>query len=77
MSVPTQTTLSEEQIDDLLYLARTNESSELRSELAAIKEAHMTARGMRTSEADILLAAVDPETGNNVFHMAAANGHTG
>ena len=74
---PTQITLSEEQIDDLLYLARTNEPSELLSELAAIKEVQMTARGVRTSEADILLAAVDPDTGNNVLHMAAANGHTG
>ena len=73
----TQISLSEEQIDDLLYLARTNESSELLSELAVIKEAQMTTEGTLTSEVGILLAAVDPETGNNVLHMAAANGHTG
>lgn len=77
VSTSTQVTLSEEQIDDLLYLARANESSELLSELTAIKEAYMTARGVRPSEVDILLAAVDPVTGNNVLHMAAANGHTG
>lgn len=76
-ALTTQISLSEEQIDDLLYLARANESSELLSELAVIKEAHMAAEGTLTSEAGILLAAVDPETGNNVLHMAAANGHTG
>ncbi|KAF8437788.1 ankyrin repeat-containing domain protein [Terfezia claveryi] len=65
--------LTEDQIDDLLYLSRTNESAELVSLLASIKSTFPPT----ATEADIVLSAVDPTTGNNILHMAAANGHIG
>ncbi|KAF8425603.1 ankyrin repeat-containing domain protein [Tirmania nivea] len=67
--------LSEDQIDDLLYLARTNETRELLSTIAGIQATPPHAAAAPT-EADIVLSAVDAHTGNNIVHMAAANGHT-
>jgi hypothetical protein len=63
--------LSEDEIDDLLYFARTGDSEEfnsLREELC--KREGITVVGL-------LEAARDQESGNGVLHMAAGNGHHG
>lgn len=63
--------LSEDEIDDLLYYARTGdlqEFSTLSDELC--KREH-------TTLSDLLIAAKDSYSGNGPLHMAAANGHTG
>ncbi|KAF2230228.1 ankyrin, partial [Viridothelium virens] len=60
--------LSEDDIDDLLYFARTNDTSELSTLLTSLSSQHAC------SQSDILLAARDPESGNTVAHYAAANG---
>jgi hypothetical protein len=63
--------LTEEEIDDLLYLARTGdkaEFNELKDELS---------KRENLSEVELLEAARDEESGNGVLHMAAANGHSG
>ncbi|KAF2491980.1 ankyrin [Lophium mytilinum] len=61
--------LSEDAIDDLLYLARVNETSELSSYLSELCAQH------HASAASILEAAVDEASGNTSLHYAAANGH--
>lgn len=63
--------LSEDEIDDLLYFARTGDEEEfntLSSELCTRKS---------VSVVELLLAARDEANGNGVLHMAAANGHSG
>ncbi|KAI9662576.1 MAG: hypothetical protein M1821_008743 [Bathelium mastoideum] len=65
MSTPN---LSEEDIDDILYFARTNDLSELRTILTSL--AGQTGH----SQVDTLLAARDPDSDNTVAHYAAANG---
>lgn len=64
-------TLSEDDIDDLLYFARTNDIAELRALLSSL------AAQNTCSEAEILLAARDPDSGNTAAHYAAANGFDG
>lgn len=64
-------TLTEEEIDDILYFSRVNELEEFKQTLAEIKTAK------NYSEVDILKAAVDSETGNTALHYASANGHIG
>lgn len=62
--------LTEDQIDDLLYHARTGETEEfttLQKELC----------GKEYGIADLLDAAIDEGSGNGVLHMCAANGHAG
>lgn len=64
-------TLSEDEIDDLLYLARTGEDTDfsiLTLELCEREKITIT---------QLLEAAKDEESGNGVLHMAAANGHHG
>ena len=63
--------ISEDDIDDLLYLARTGETQELAKSLGAI------ASRLQTNEEAIIFAAKDDFSGNNALHMAAANGHVG
>lgn len=63
--------LNEEEIDDLIYLARVNELDEFKTELEKL-----TTRE-NCDVASIILAAKDSESGNGVLHMAAANGHVG
>jgi hypothetical protein len=63
--------LTEEEIDDLLYFARTGdkaEFNELKDELC---------KRENLSEMELLETARDEESGNGVLHMAAANGHSG
>ena len=64
-------TLPEDEIDDLLYFARTNDTSELQTLLISL------AAQNSCSEADILLTARDADSGNTIAHYAAANGFDG
>ncbi|KAL9598679.1 MAG: hypothetical protein Q9219_004348 [cf. Caloplaca sp. 3 TL-2023] len=61
-------TLSPDQIDDLLYLARTNDVNDLKAEVESI------AHAQNVPTQAILELAVDPDSGNGLLHMAAANG---
>lgn len=71
MPSATLPTLSADEIDDLLYLARTNAHQDLAAGVEAI------AQVQRAPPADILSATVDPDSGNSLLHMAAANGCLG
>ncbi|KAL8942486.1 MAG: hypothetical protein Q9216_001630 [Gyalolechia sp. 2 TL-2023] len=59
--------LSADEIDDLLYLARVNDLHDLRASIEVI------AGAQRSSAETIICAAVDPDSGNGLLHMAAAN----
>ncbi|KAI0805673.1 ankyrin repeat-containing domain protein [Xylaria sp. FL0064] len=61
--------LSEEEIDDLVYLARTGEDADLTEMLQ-----ELAARETATV-ADILTAAREEQSKATCLHMAAANGH--
>lgn len=63
--------LTEDEIDDILYIARANEAEELDPYISQVSQAHNNA-----SKADILGSAVDSESGNTAIHYASANGHT-
>lgn len=69
---PARLTLSEDEIDDVLYLARANETQDLPQYLQELSQSHAG-----SLPADILVAAVDSQSGNSALHYAAANGHTG
>lgn len=63
--------LSEEEIDDLLYFARIGDYDEFESlgkELCVRENIQII---------ELLQAARDVNSGNEVLHMAAANGHCG
>lgn len=64
-------TLEEDPIDEILYLARANEATELESYLSELS----TQTGH--SKADLVIAAVDKHSKNSALHYAAANGHGG
>ena len=64
-------TLSEDSIDDLLYLARTGATSELQTTLALLADTH------KINPTTILSQATDTYTGNGLLHMASANNHIG
>ncbi|KAK4445734.1 ankyrin repeat-containing protein YAR1 [Podospora aff. communis PSN243] len=61
-------TLSEDEIDDLVYFARTGENDDLTTLLTSLAERE------KVSPAEILSAAKD-EGKSTSLHMAAANGH--
>ncbi|KAI1419713.1 ankyrin repeat-containing domain protein [Xylaria sp. FL1777] len=61
--------LSEEEIDDLVYLSRTGEDADLTEMLQ-----ELTIRDTVTA-ADILTAAREEQSKATCLHMAAANGH--
>ena len=63
--------LSEDEIDDLLYFARTGDASEFETLKAEL------CKREGVSEVQLLEAARDEESGNGILHMAAANGHSG
>lgn len=63
--------LSADEIDDLLYLARINAAQDLTASLETI------AKFQQASPSDIMTATVDPESGNSLLHMASANGCMG
>jgi glutamate mutase epsilon subunit len=64
-------TLEEDAIDEILYLARTNETAGLESYLSELSSQTKHAR------ADLIAAAIDPYSKNTALHYAAANGHVG
>ncbi|KAL6722290.1 ankyrin repeat-containing protein [Lecanora helva] len=70
MPTATLPTLTEDVIDDLLYLARVGETGALTTSIDAI------AKNLPSTPPSILAAAVDPNSGNGLLHMASANGHT-
>ncbi|KAI0115584.1 ankyrin [Nemania sp. FL0031] len=61
--------LSEEEIDDLVYLARAGEDAELTEMLQELSTREAT------TPADILTAAREEQSKATCLHMAAANGH--
>lgn len=63
--------LNEEVIDDILYLARANEAPELDEFLTTLSTQ------TQKSKAEVIAAAVDPDSKNGPIHYAAANGHLG
>ncbi|KAB2578170.1 putative ankyrin repeat containing protein yar1 protein [Lasiodiplodia theobromae] len=68
---PASLALTEDEVDDLLYLARANETQDLPQYLQELSQSHAG-----SSTADIVVAAVDEASGNSALHYAAANGHT-
>ena len=62
--------LSEDEIDDLVYLARAGDDAELTGMLSEIA----AREGAGVAAADVLEAARD-DSGATCLHMAAANGH--
>lgn len=63
--------LDEDTIDEILYLARANEAAELESFLSELSAQ------AKQPKADLLTAAIDPNSKNSALHYAAANGHNG
>jgi hypothetical protein len=63
--------LDEDAVDEILYLARANEPTELASYLRELS-AHT-----KRSSADLVATAIDPYSKNGALHYAAANGHNG
>ena len=70
MPTATLPTLTTDQIDDLLYLARLGEITDLKTAI------DLFAKTLSTTPETILTAAVDKDSGNGLLHMAAANGHS-
>ena len=71
MPTATPSSLTTYQIDDLLYLARVGDTTDLKT------TTDLFAKSLSTTPTTILAAAVDKDSGNGLLHMAAANGHTG
>ena len=71
MSSATLFTINTDDIDDLLYLARLGETTDLKAAIDLI------AKTLSATPHTILTAAVDKESGNGLLHMASANGHVG
>jgi len=63
--------LSEDEIDDLLYFARTGDDEEFNT----LKGQLCKRENIDTVE--LLEVALDEQSGNGVLHMAAANGYEG
>lgn len=61
--------LTEDEVDDLLYFARTGETDEFH---ALSKE---LCKRENITPLELLGSAKDEHSGNGVLHMAAANGH--
>ncbi|KAK5164494.1 ankyrin repeat-containing protein [Saxophila tyrrhenica] len=55
-------------IDDLLYLTRVNEASELDQTISELTKKY------NCSVADVITSGIDPDSGNTVLHFASANG---
>ncbi|KAK4501796.1 hypothetical protein PRZ48_007605 [Zasmidium cellare] len=60
--------LTFDEIDDLLYFTRANETQDLQQTIAELAQKY------ETSPKAVLEAAVDPESGNTVLHYCSANG---
>ena len=68
-SSPPTITLTEDEIDDLLYIARSNDLPSLEPYLTHLAQQHAAPASA------ILAAATDPASHNTALHYAAANGH--
>lgn len=64
-------TLSEDEIDDLLYFARIGDIDEFNT----LKDQLCQREGVAVLQ--LLQCARDEGSGNGILHMAAANGHAG
>ena len=71
MSIATPAILTEDQVDDLLYLARTGETTDLQATLDVL------VIPLATTPSIIVNEAIDSFSGNGLLHMASANGHAG
>merc|ERR1711939_826623 len=60
--------LAFEEVDDLLYFTRANETEDLQQTIQELSQKH------ECQPRDILEAAADPNTGNTVLHFCSANG---
>lgn len=67
-NISTDLSLSEDTIDDLIYLARANELDDLKESLSNLSTTHSCPASA------ILAAAIDSSSGNTLLHYAAANG---
>lgn len=65
------TTVEEDAIDEILYLSRVNEVTELAAYISQLSQQ------TKHSKPDLVAAAVDPYSKNSALHYAAANGHIG
>ena len=65
------TPLTEDEIEDFLYFARVNELDDLKAQVLQSSRQH------NCSDADILKAVADEESGNTALHYSSANGHLG
>lgn len=63
--------LSEDDIDDLIYLSRAGEGDELSETVTFLAERE------KVTPAEILIAAKDESNTVTTLHMAAGNGHLG
>jgi ankyrin repeat protein len=63
--------LTEDDIDDLLYFSRINEKDDFQQALRELSETH------KITVAEIFLTARDERSGNSTLHYACANGHSG
>lgn len=63
-------TLTEDEIDDLIFFSRAGDDSELQNSLKELAERE------KVSEAEIISAAQD-EGKSTCLHMATGNGHLG
>ena len=63
--------ITEDEVDEILYLARANEIEELKAYIPSLYPKY------GTQPAWILNQAVDAESGNSALHYASANGHLG
>jgi uncharacterized protein len=70
MASPTSTpiTLTEDEVDDLIYFARTAELPSLTSTLSTLSTTHAS------PSSSILSSAIDPSSSNTLLHYPAANG---
>lgn len=69
--VPVYSLLSEDQVDDLIYFARSGQVEEFQASLVTIAESS------GSSPLNTIAVTFDQESGNSPLHMASANGHIG
>lgn len=70
MHTTTPPALVFDEIDDLLYFTRANETQDLQQGITELAQKY------QCQSKDVLEAAIDPETGNTVLHFCSANGLT-
>jgi len=64
-------TLTPDEIDDLIYYARTSDLEALKSDITSLSNTH------KCSPSSILEAAIDEDSGCCLLHYASANGDAG